>query len=66
MEKNINEKDVRQNPIEEKTDCFAYRDKNYCHALSEKKCKFCAFYKPRKESDYILTEKRANKKAQHN
>ena len=38
-------KDPREDDRKEKPDCFAYRDANYCKALSVKNCKNCSFYK---------------------
>jgi len=43
--KNTIKKDPREDDRKEKTDCFAYRDANYCKALSVKDCKNCSFYK---------------------
>lgn len=59
MSTDVKEVDVRKNDIEEKTDCFAYKSKTYCNALSTKCCKFCAFYKPVKRKENVLTNKKA-------
>lgn len=48
--------DVRRNDIEEKTDCFAYKSKDYCNALVEKQCKYCPFYRPIKRKEEVLSK----------
>ena len=56
MNKKENNVDVRKNEIEEKIDCFAYKSKDYCNALVEKKCKFCPFYKSVKRKEDVLID----------
>lgn len=41
----VKTKEPRQNDVKEKTDCFAYKTKNICKALTIKSCMFCPFYK---------------------
>lgn len=56
MSKKENNIDSRKNDIEEKTDCFAYKSKDYCNALVEKQCKFCPFYKSDKEKKEVVID----------
>lgn len=40
---------VQKTEIEDKTDCFAWFDKNKCNALVSKNCKNCMFYRTKIE-----------------